>query len=148
MPAGDPNYNPSTLYIPPAAFQRLTAFEKQCLYGSPSLPFSLAARTSLLHRLVLDCMHLSYITVFPYHSGTSNPPLPPSPSLLATTHSHRSATDWAIKKAHFDCVVFFQKGKFYELYEDDADVGARELDLKACRLRPLLAGRWPTVPSF
>ncbi len=27
-------------------------------------------------------------------------------------------------------MLFFQKGKFYELYEDDADIGHREFDLK------------------
>jgi len=27
---------------------------------------------------------------------------------------------WKIKSNHFDTVVFFQKGKFYELYENDA----------------------------
>ncbi|TBU15903.1 MutS-like mismatch repair ATPase [Ordospora colligata] len=37
---------------------------------------------------------------------------------------------WSIKKDHFDTVVFFKKGKFYELYEDDALIGARLFDLK------------------
>jgi DNA mismatch repair protein MSH6 len=37
---------------------------------------------------------------------------------------------WEIKANLFDTVVFFKKGKFYELYENDADVGAREFDLK------------------
>eukprot|EP00741_Cyanophora_paradoxa_P001422 tig00000489_g1375.t1 len=37
---------------------------------------------------------------------------------------------WTIKKDNWDKVVFFKKGKFYELYEKDADVGHRELDLK------------------
>ena len=37
---------------------------------------------------------------------------------------------WEIKQNHFDTVLFFQKGKFYELYEDDAMIGHRELDLK------------------
>lgn len=37
---------------------------------------------------------------------------------------------WDIKKDHFDTVVFFKKGKFYELYEDDALIGARLFDLK------------------
>jgi DNA mismatch repair protein MSH6 len=27
-------------------------------------------------------------------------------------------------------ILFFQKGKFYELYEDDAVIGHREFDLK------------------
>ncbi|KAL7425166.1 DNA mismatch repair protein msh6 [Cryptotrichosporon argae] len=37
---------------------------------------------------------------------------------------------WTIKKDHFDTVLFFQKGKFYELYEDDAAIGHQEFDLK------------------
>jgi len=37
---------------------------------------------------------------------------------------------WKIKATHFDTVVFFQKGKFYELYEDDADIGHQVFDLK------------------
>ena len=41
---------------------------------------------------------------------------------------------WEIKSKHFDTLVFFRKGKFYELYERDADIGQRELGLKmACR---------------
>ena len=37
---------------------------------------------------------------------------------------------WDIKKDYFDTVLFFQKGKFYELYEDDAELGHRDFDLK------------------
>lgn len=37
---------------------------------------------------------------------------------------------WEIKSKLMDTVVFFKKGKFYELYEGDADVGARMFDLK------------------
>ena len=37
---------------------------------------------------------------------------------------------WEIKQDHFDTVLFFQKGKFYELYEDDALIGHQEFDLK------------------
>jgi DNA mismatch repair protein MSH6 len=37
---------------------------------------------------------------------------------------------WEIKQNHFDTVLFFQKGKFYELYEDDALIGHQEFDLK------------------
>jgi len=34
---------------------------------------------------------------------------------------------WECKRAYADTVLFFKVGKFYELYEDDAEVGAREL---------------------
>ncbi|KNC79983.1 hypothetical protein SARC_07638 [Sphaeroforma arctica JP610] len=37
---------------------------------------------------------------------------------------------WEIKKNNWDTIVFFKKGKFYELYEKDADIGAAEFDLK------------------
>lgn len=37
---------------------------------------------------------------------------------------------WEIKQDHFDTVLFFQKGKFYELYENDAEIGHAEFDLK------------------
>ncbi|EKM57980.1 uncharacterized protein PHACADRAFT_116507 [Phanerochaete carnosa HHB-10118-sp] len=37
---------------------------------------------------------------------------------------------WEIKQNHFDTVLFFQKGKFLELYEEDARIGHQEFDLK------------------
>jgi DNA mismatch repair protein MSH6 len=37
---------------------------------------------------------------------------------------------WEIKQNHFDTVLFFQKGKFFELYEEDARIGHRDFDLK------------------
>ncbi|KIM91619.1 hypothetical protein PILCRDRAFT_810908 [Piloderma croceum F 1598] len=37
---------------------------------------------------------------------------------------------WEIKQNHYDTILFFQKGKFLELYEDDARVGHTEFDLK------------------
>ncbi|KAI0300141.1 muts domain V-domain-containing protein [Multifurca ochricompacta] len=37
---------------------------------------------------------------------------------------------WEIKQNHFDTILFFQKGKFFELYEEDARIGHREFDLK------------------
>ncbi|KAG0227605.1 DNA mismatch repair protein msh6 [Actinomortierella wolfii] len=37
---------------------------------------------------------------------------------------------WEIKSQYFDAVVFFKKGKFYELYENDADIGHQQFDLK------------------
>eukprot|EP01102_Stenamoeba_stenopodia_P007828 TRINITY_DN2212_c0_g1_i3.p1 TRINITY_DN2212_c0_g1~~TRINITY_DN2212_c0_g1_i3.p1 ORF type:complete len:1014 (+),score=190.06 TRINITY_DN2212_c0_g1_i3:250-3291(+) len=66
-PPDSPNYDPSTLYIPPLAYHSLKPFEQQF---------------------------------------------------------------WDVKKKHFDTVVFFKKGKFFELYEMDADIGHKEFDLK------------------
>lgn len=37
---------------------------------------------------------------------------------------------WEIKQNLWDTIVFFKKGKFYELYENDATVGHQEFDLK------------------
>ncbi|KAF9762263.1 DNA mismatch repair protein Msh6 [Nosema granulosis] len=37
---------------------------------------------------------------------------------------------WEIKKDYFDTVVFFKKGKFYELYEEDADISAKLFNMK------------------
>lgn len=37
---------------------------------------------------------------------------------------------WEIKQKFWDTVVFFKKGKFYELYENDATVGHQMFDLK------------------
>lgn len=34
---------------------------------------------------------------------------------------------WQLKSDHFDSIIFFKVGKFYELYHMDADVGVREL---------------------
>ncbi|KAI8643162.1 muts domain V-domain-containing protein [Parasitella parasitica] len=37
---------------------------------------------------------------------------------------------WDVKHKHWDTIVFFKKGKFYELYEKDADIGHKDFDLK------------------
>ncbi|KAI8389422.1 muts domain V-domain-containing protein [Blakeslea trispora] len=37
---------------------------------------------------------------------------------------------WEVKHKHWDTIVFFKKGKFYELYEKDADIGHKDFDLK------------------
>lgn len=34
---------------------------------------------------------------------------------------------WVIKSQHYDSILFFKVGKFYELYHMDADVGVKEL---------------------
>ncbi|KAK1993552.1 muts domain V [Colletotrichum falcatum] len=66
-PPGDPDYDPSTVYIPPMAWNKFSPFEKQY---------------------------------------------------------------WEIKQNLWDTVVFFKKGKFYELYENDATIGHQLFDLK------------------
>ncbi|XP_065851498.1 DNA mismatch repair protein MSH7 [Euphorbia lathyris] len=37
---------------------------------------------------------------------------------------------WTVKSQYMDVVVFFKVGKFYELYELDAEIGHKELDWK------------------
>lgn len=66
-PPGHPDFDPTSIYIPPAAWNRFSAFEKQY---------------------------------------------------------------WEIKQKLWDTVVFFKKGKFYELYENDATIGHQLFDLK------------------
>lgn len=48
---------------------------------------------------------------------------------------------WDIKSEYYDTVIFFKKGKFYELYEDDADIASRLFDLKVTeRVNMKMAG--------
>lgn len=37
---------------------------------------------------------------------------------------------WDIKRKHYDTVIFFKKGKFYELYENDAEIASNVFDLR------------------
>ncbi|SPO02099.1 probable DNA mismatch repair protein [Cephalotrichum gorgonifer] len=67
VPEGHPDFDPSTVYVPPSAWAKFSAFEKQY---------------------------------------------------------------WEIKQKLWDTVVFFKKGKFYELYENDATRGHQLFDLK------------------
>jgi len=66
-PPGHPDFDPTSIYVPPFAINKLSPFEKQY---------------------------------------------------------------WEIKKNLWDTVVFFKKGKFYELYENDATIGHQLFDLK------------------
>ncbi|KAI8853214.1 muts domain V-domain-containing protein [Chytridium lagenaria] len=63
----DPDYDPRTLFIPPHAWKKFTAFETQF---------------------------------------------------------------WQVKAAHWDTIVMFKKGKFYECYEKDADIAHQIFDWK------------------
>ncbi|KAJ7695011.1 muts domain V-domain-containing protein [Mycena olivaceomarginata] len=46
------------------------------------------------------------------------------------TPFEKQARFWEIKQNHYDTILFFQKGKFLELYEDDARIGHQQFDLK------------------
>jgi DNA mismatch repair protein MSH6 len=66
-PPSHPDYDPTSVYVPPSAWSKFSAFEKQY---------------------------------------------------------------WEIKHKLWDTIVFFKKGKFYELYENDATIGHQLFDLK------------------
>lgn len=56
-------------------------------------------------------------------------------SLFIPEETYRRFTEferqfWDIKKVHYDTVIFFKKGKFYELYEEDAEISAKLFDFK------------------
>lgn len=51
--------------------------------------------------------------------------LVPESFLNKQTPGHRQW--WDLKSKHYDCVLFFKVGKFYELYHMDASVGVKEL---------------------
>ena len=48
---------------------------------------------------------------------------------------------------YFDTVLFFQKGKFFELYEEDARIGHREFDLKLTERVKMCMVSVPFTPS-
>ncbi|EEP77890.1 DNA mismatch repair protein msh6 [Uncinocarpus reesii 1704] len=52
------------------------------------------------------------------------------PPLAWTKFSPFEKQYWEIKQKFWDTVVFFKKGKFYELYENDATIGHQLFDLK------------------
>ncbi|EGD83460.1 hypothetical protein PTSG_04067 [Salpingoeca rosetta] len=75
---GHPEFDPTSLYIPPSGWAKMTPFEKQY---------------------------------------------------------------WDIKQHHWNTILFFKKGKFYELYERDAEIGNREFQLKMTdRVNMCMAG--------
>ncbi|KAF2148704.1 DNA mismatch repair protein Msh6 [Myriangium duriaei CBS 260.36] len=52
------------------------------------------------------------------------------PSLAWDKFSPFEKQYWEIKQKFWDTIVFFKKGKFYELYENDATIGHQLFDLK------------------
>lgn len=44
--------------------------------------------------------------------------------LTCILHADSQKQYWAVKKYYRDVILFFKVGKFYELYEDDAQIGA------------------------
>ena len=47
---------------------------------------------------------------------------------------------WQIKAENMDCVLFFKMGKFYELFDEDAQIGVKELNLNLMGKERLHAG--------
>ncbi|GAA5880264.1 hypothetical protein JCM1840_003414 [Sporobolomyces johnsonii] len=66
----------------------------------------------------------------PHGTPGSDPRTLHIPSSAWNTFTPFEKQFWEIKQNHYDTVLFFQKGKFFELYEDDARIGHREFDLK------------------
>lgn len=52
------------------------------------------------------------------------------PPMAWTKFSPFEKQYWEIKQKFWDTIVFFKKGKFYELYENDATIGHQLFDLK------------------
>jgi DNA mismatch repair protein MSH6 len=52
------------------------------------------------------------------------------PPLAWTKFSPFEKQYWEVKQKFWDTIVFFKKGKFYELYENDATIGHQLFDLK------------------
>ena len=52
------------------------------------------------------------------------------PPLAMSNFSPFEKQYWEIKQKFWDTIVFFKKGKFYELYENDATIGHQLFDLK------------------
>lgn len=52
------------------------------------------------------------------------------PPMAFTNFSPFEKQYWEIKQKFWDTIVFFKKGKFYELYEKDATIGHQLFDLK------------------
>ena len=52
------------------------------------------------------------------------------PPMAFTHFSPFERQYWEIKQKFWDTIVFFKKGKFYELYEKDATIGSQLFDLK------------------
>lgn len=52
-----------------------------------------------------------------------------APSAAGAQMSPMMRQYWDIKAQYPDCLVFFRLGDFYELFDEDAHVGARELDI-------------------
>jgi DNA mismatch repair protein MSH6 len=52
------------------------------------------------------------------------------PPMAWTKFSPFEKQYWEIKSKFWDTIVFFKKGKFYELYENDATIGHQLFDLK------------------
>ena len=85
------------------------------------------------------CEHLERIPPYPSNPRSISLLLYPPLSLLSLSPSLQRQW-WQFKSQHLDKVLLFKMGKFYELFEMDAHVGAKELDLQYMKVR-----RWNGV---
>lgn len=112
-----PDYDPSTLYVPPSFIEEQTPgfFSFVTLYSTVFQNTFLFLFSSLYF--------LSFFTFL-------LPSIRKNPSLLP---GHQQW--WAIKAANFDTILLFKVGKFYELYHMDATVAVTVLNLAYMRVR-------------
>ncbi|XP_057247295.1 DNA mismatch repair protein MSH6-like isoform X1 [Beta vulgaris subsp. vulgaris] len=55
---------------------------------------------------------------------------------------------WEFKSKHMDKVLFFKMGKFYEIFEMDAHIGVKELDLQYMKVNIYYTFDFPPFSVF
>jgi hypothetical protein len=116
------SYDPRTLYVPPEWFKQAKVSPgQQQVGGNGSRNVGKPAPLISGWQLCLPLLQ---------HSTTPAPQpffllrLPPLPCLPCGVLQW-----WEFKAAHYDCVLLFKMGKFYELFEMDAHVAVEILGL-------------------
>ncbi|KAG5437252.1 hypothetical protein PCANB_001045 [Pneumocystis canis] len=106
-----------------------------------SIPFSVDTQRKNEYSGTLNCNNNeNYKFLLPEYRRDANGNLPSSPNYdERTLYIPPSAYKlfkpfekqyWDIKSKFMNMIVFFQKGKFYELYQTDADIGHQLFNLK------------------
>ena len=55
---------------------------------------------------------------------------------------------WELKRKHFDCILFFKVGKFYEMYHMDAVISVNELNLTYMKVICILVYAFKNICKF
>jgi hypothetical protein len=150
-----PGYNPRTLHIPPDWFkkEKISEGQRQWWEHSPSQHFCLpicwinGSTPAVLHAYVRALLWSHCGLHFPYfyfaHKFWSMCCIRKHYFIIrefskacrqgldrdVLTLCVFRATRWEFKAQHFDSVLLFKMGKFYEMFEMDAHVGAEVLGL-------------------